>query len=399
MLLGPGLFSTFKHSFSGPGSGPFRSCCGSPGHVDIDAGPTYRHVPVMCGKCDHCRWVQMQTRANAIAMEIGEAGWARFVTLTIAPDAVTEAGEDRFLDIGLVQKFMKRVRANSERGHGSFKGLKDQKIRYICCGEWGTRKGRAHYHVVLWGDGKPPAWKAARRTHIPEWKMGHVNIRDGITGGVAHYLGAYMHKGEAGSYVHSASSNPGLGVDVARRIGRQHAIALRPADGYAITIVDGFRRRKAVLRGAAKREYVRAFAEAKGCAVVDLVPMCPDIMRPFLRRVDLWERERLQKAERKAALATAEGAAVYRAENMGEFQQLLKRSNAAAEYRARMARRRDDRLEAGIAMPPEPVQRRSRSWTGPPREIPLRDGDPPEKRAAIAALNERRKGLVVTHWF
>lgn len=59
------------------------------------------------------------------------------------------------------QKFIKVLRR-----HG-------YNVRYFVAGEYGKRKGRAHWHPVLYFKGKVPDWKLDRNIEIPEWPHGY----------------------------------------------------------------------------------------------------------------------------------------------------------------------------------------------------------------------------------
>jgi hypothetical protein len=110
-----------------------------------------------------------------------------------------------------VQQFLKNLR-------------KDYKVRFICASEYGSKRGRAHHHIVLfWGkrtDGKtgkgyeypdwekeyndfvkkwhkenknkemPEVYKSGNCFHWPKWSHGHVHFENGI----AHEKFAYAMK-------------------------------------------------------------------------------------------------------------------------------------------------------------------------------------------------------------
>lgn len=101
-----------------------------------------RCVTVPCGKCLACRVnnaAQWATRAMHESLYIDEGC---FITLTYNPENIPEGYNLKPTD---VQKFLKRLRITLERknlGH----------IRaFFLCGEYGTKKGRPHYHLLLLG--------------------------------------------------------------------------------------------------------------------------------------------------------------------------------------------------------------------------------------------------------
>lgn len=281
-------------------SSRFKTTCGSPRPVVVPFADTHRWMNRSCGKCKHCRWVKMKTRANGLGFELKSADWAFFVTGTIAPGQVTDALEDQILNSGLPSGFLKRLRQAAVQGSGSFKhrGPDGQtwNIRFVQCGEKGERHGRCHYHFVIWGNGDPPDWEVGDRVHIKEWPWGHVNIKDDITSGVMFYLSHYMQK-DAGKqdYLFSESKRVAIGAKAYVQL----AAALvdlgqaRPPDGFSVVFQDEVRDRKAILRGAGKRDFIRAFAYASRRHILDFVPMVPEVMRRAIIAAHKWQREKI----------------------------------------------------------------------------------------------------------
>lgn len=58
------------------------------------------------------------------------------------------------------QKFVKLLRR-----HG-------YDVRYFVAGEYGSKKGRAHWHPILYFRGKVPNWELDKNIEIPEWRHG-----------------------------------------------------------------------------------------------------------------------------------------------------------------------------------------------------------------------------------
>lgn len=94
-----------------------------------------------CGKCPVC----LQKRANEwslrISLESRSYEDLAFVTLTYSPEALYS----HELIPSHLSSFMKRLRTYSERS--GFSG----KIRFYGVGEYGEKRGRPHFHVVLFG--------------------------------------------------------------------------------------------------------------------------------------------------------------------------------------------------------------------------------------------------------
>jgi hypothetical protein len=92
---------------------------------------------------------------------------ALFVTLTYDTESVpiTEKG---FMNLNKqdIQKFFKRLRK-----------LSDNKLKYYVCGEYGTKKLRPHYHIILFNANKEmiqKAW-ALNGKHLGSVHIGQVN--------------------------------------------------------------------------------------------------------------------------------------------------------------------------------------------------------------------------------
>ena len=112
-----------------------------------------------------------------------------FVTLTYHPDHLPENGT---LVKKHVQDFLKRLRKNT-----------GWTFKYFAAGEYGTDKGRLHYHIILFGVEFPdmtywrksPKGMKIYRSKILEkaWKLGHSEIGT-VTPQSASYTANYVTK-------------------------------------------------------------------------------------------------------------------------------------------------------------------------------------------------------------
>lgn len=89
-----------------------------------------------CGQCMACRITRRQEWTLRLMLEMGEHEYSYFVTLTYNDENLPENGSLKKKDL---QKFLKRLR---------FKH-KSKTIRYFACGEYGDKKKRPHYHVIV----------------------------------------------------------------------------------------------------------------------------------------------------------------------------------------------------------------------------------------------------------
>lgn len=140
-----------------------------------------RLVGFPCGKCPVC----LQKRANEwslrISLESAEHEHLAFVTLTYSPEKLPS---DYKLVPNHISAFMKRLRTYSQR-----LGF-DGRIRFYGVGEYGEKRGRPHYHLVIFG--LPPRfWQAIRDA----WRGSIVDIQIPRTvDAVASYVAGYVVK-------------------------------------------------------------------------------------------------------------------------------------------------------------------------------------------------------------
>lgn len=114
-----------------------------------------------------------------------------FVTLTYDP---AKLPADNSLSKEVLQTFVRDLR---------YRTGKAVKVRYLGCGEYGTRKGRAHYHLLVFGFSFPDRvkWQKTRQGHqlyrseLLElvWPHGFALVGD-VTFESARYVGGYAMK-------------------------------------------------------------------------------------------------------------------------------------------------------------------------------------------------------------
>lgn len=102
----------------------------------------FQFVP--CGHCELCRHSKQVDLINRAALE--SATWSVppvVFCLTYNNKNLPPDGELRYKDF---QDFMKRLRIMWTR-----RGLKHD-VRYLVAGEYGHKRGRPHYHVIMWNN-------------------------------------------------------------------------------------------------------------------------------------------------------------------------------------------------------------------------------------------------------
>ena len=181
--------------------------CQTPNRIEVDGEP----VEVACHKCWMCRLNRVN---DYIGRAIGESLYSDHVlalTLTYRPGEVGAA----LLQYSDVQKFLKRLRA---RGYS---------VRYLCAGEYGSKKGRAHWHILLFFQGSAPDLTLEWRQEWDAWPHGLVYPQAPDYGGFA-YLLKYVLKDE-GQLVHrrhlALSKKPVLGYAMIENMAREQVVA------------------------------------------------------------------------------------------------------------------------------------------------------------------------------
>lgn len=149
---------------------------------------------VPCGVCIGCRidraegWaIRGFHEARMHGLEPGSA----FLTLTFEPDQLPV---DNSVRLEVMQKFMRDLR---------YRVGNDNPLRYLLCGEYGERRGRAHYHVLVFGWRFPDrvrykttrngSWLFTSEVLSKAWPYGLALLGD-VTYQSARYVGGYVTK-------------------------------------------------------------------------------------------------------------------------------------------------------------------------------------------------------------
>lgn len=111
---------------------------------------------VACRHCAICRQNRLNDLVGRALCEQTTAFSTVAVTLTYAGDVPSAA----VLTYSDVQKFLKGLR---KAGH---------EVRYICCGEYGSKKGRAHWHIILFFYGDEPEYSLDEKINWKFWPHG-----------------------------------------------------------------------------------------------------------------------------------------------------------------------------------------------------------------------------------
>lgn len=233
--------------------------------------------PVACRYCWQCRKNRVNDLVGRCIAESYHSTETLAVTLTYSDDALEqesrETGENRRAHAATLvyadfQRFMKRLR---KAGYA---------VRYIVAGEYGSRKGRAHWHAILFFQGKAPQVvgdpEAVQgdevaldcRINWPHWTAGYSYFQRPDYGGFA-YLLKYVLKDtdQAVARHHLAmSKKPPLGAEYFRALALQHVEENISPQTALYVFRDQFdgkqQRREFMLQGRMREIYVETFLEA-----------------------------------------------------------------------------------------------------------------------------------------
>lgn len=100
---------------------------------------TAEHLKLPCGQCIGCKLERSRQWAVRLVHEGQLHERSSFLTLTFKDKFYPKDGS---VSVRTMQLFMKRLR----------KRLGYTKLRFFLCGEYGEKTGRAHYHVILFGE-------------------------------------------------------------------------------------------------------------------------------------------------------------------------------------------------------------------------------------------------------
>lgn len=172
-------------------------------------GGVHQVVTLPCGKCVGCLVRRVGEWSLRCVLEAKHWERASFLTLTYR---TSELPANRSLLKRDHQTFFKRLRQVLKREHGV------SRLKYYMCGEYGERKGRPHYHVVLFGWDFPDRVEVANNpgardplftSALLEAVWGHGSVRIGdVTAQSAAYVARYTLKklrGQRGATFYEAA--------------------------------------------------------------------------------------------------------------------------------------------------------------------------------------------------
>jgi len=199
---------------------------------------------VPCGKCWSCRQQKINDIVGRCLMENAYSAWSCALTLTYRdqPDFSHKIVNKRH--------FQDFVRALRKRGH---------LVRYLAAGEYGERKGRAHFHCVLFGRGDkpPPEIPQTKRAWVEEWPHGHVFADWAVGHQSIRYTAKYVIKEWGGEWM-SRSTKPLLGAAFIEAYAQRYADAGVLPRGFNYMPPGGVPEYRYSFSGAAERTFLEA---------------------------------------------------------------------------------------------------------------------------------------------
>lgn len=183
---------------------------------------------VPCGKCNYCLEARRAEWSIRLRSELRHSSNAHFITLTYSDDRLPVGDPPPVVKDDL-QKFIKRLR-KLQSGYG------EEKLRYYAVGEYGSKFGRPHYHVLMFNMRNDVA---ERITDV--WDKGIVDVGT-VTGASIHYVAKY-HVNRFGDFGDRAppfclmSRKPGIGAGYFETHAEWHMYSDR-----LYTVIDGYHR-------------------------------------------------------------------------------------------------------------------------------------------------------------
>lgn len=390
-----------------PGTGRQKVFRPGPEHRGTIKAPSARMVGfqdfenVPCGKCKGCARRKANSWVLRLMAEAQTARHAIVLTLTYAGDGTPGMpkgwradGHEREIHYRDFQLFMKRLRKRYAKLGAT--------VRYFVAGEYGSRKGRAHFHVILYFVGGAPELVSVVDREFPESKdkndnfhhatwwdvqrdvpMGHINRLAGSFGtGKAFYVAKYIVKGMTGECEAVWKSSFTLGRDYVSQIAERDARYGTWSKGYARMpgLVEN-KNWQVPMMGSLRGHYVREvmrFSYEMGKE-----PDFRELPVGIERTVDRIVKKERQKAFDRQELEEVRNESVETfAEELAQRRERVKRASWRWQFKRAVAERRTARrllLEIERDLRSAPPGLALHDWA--------RGHEPVARRRLVAAIN------------
>ena len=254
--------------------------CQSPSWVYKACAPVPTKISVACRKCWQCKSNRVNDYVGRALAEAQTSDWVLALTLTYAPRSDLA---DKVLTPRHFQTFMKLVR----RGNYN--------ARYLVAGEYGSLKGRAHFHAILFGKGQKPEIPQKQNCHIESWPHGHVFADWTGDEKALRYVCKYILKEDQREGWFSLSKKPALGHAYFQKRAKRFAELGAFPSSFCYMPPGGSKNREYLMTGATRRDFLET--------------MCVEWQktRPLeLSRLSEWVRNAVEKRDFNARVAEAE---------------------------------------------------------------------------------------------
>lgn len=144
-----------------------------------------QNFSVDCGRCINCIKKRKKEIAFRMMKEYDNYDYKYFITLTYDNENVPIKEGILVLKRKDLVNYIKRIR---ERLYRMYK--KRIKLAYVACGEYGTKKGRPHYHISLLVD--VPCERILKEC----WNFGKIDVQHAVSKATVLYTTAYTAKKE-----------------------------------------------------------------------------------------------------------------------------------------------------------------------------------------------------------
>lgn len=244
--------------------------CLTPTYVWVQRGPKCEKQNVPCKKCWQCIKGRVNDFVGRCLCEAATSQVTCTVTLTYAS---RDDLADKIIHPRHFQLFMKLLR---RAGH---------KVRYMAVGEYGSEKGRAHFHAVLFFQHfadlpewaitprykadyqQPDDWDRAyfsrdiaqmRMVHIREWPHGHIQVDWNADERALRYVCKYLLKPEKHNAWFTISKRPAIGHEwFMQKAELARSLGVVP-NTWSYSPPGSDPKRKYMITGAIRRDYLNA---------------------------------------------------------------------------------------------------------------------------------------------
>lgn len=139
------------------------------------ADGTVQHLTTRCHVCWQCLRDRKYDLIGRAMAEHLTSSWTTVGTLTYGNDDHYSASEGnlraKLLHYEDVQTWLKAIRNDLRRQDRETRSDVKSELRYIVAGEYGSTRGRAHFHAVLFGNGHRPRNIVTGKNYMHSWKQ------------------------------------------------------------------------------------------------------------------------------------------------------------------------------------------------------------------------------------